>query len=443
MAGLLGILLLGQAALNSAQPYDDLCSLNGRLGQDGKCICDIAWNGPQCELLTLLPVPKGSDYNAPGVSTWGASIVQLPHDPAWHMYVSEFLEGCGVTSWQTNSQIVHAVSDSPTGPWQRMGMSLHAWSHCGTVAVAPDGVMIQPRLWCSPEKYGPGEGTCNAGVRSEIPSGMPNAGQRCSGGTSPCGFHMHEGTWVPCRNASDAREFLQQRLRQRRHTMPCEPGLPASVSFAVTRQAAGEWLENFTAPIVGPNLCPRNHSMGTNPPWIMKNGTTFILVLPQIIRADVWNGSYRVWAENVTIPGGEDPYLWVTESGHFHLLYHRMNDGQQTGGHGYSADGKYWTWGPPAYDASVRYEDPLIGRRSFASRERPHLVWGRREEDGELEIVALTTGVKVCNFRNSTVDECNSNSWPGYNDAAYTSVQPIHSSRALLDVVNEYSGLVV
>lgn len=26
-------------------------------------------------------------------------------------------------------------------------------SHCGTVAVSPDGVMIQPRLWCSPEKY--------------------------------------------------------------------------------------------------------------------------------------------------------------------------------------------------------------------------------------------------------------------------------------------------
>ena len=32
--------------------------------------------------------------------------MQLPHDPTWHMYASEFLEGCGVTSWQTNSQCV-------------------------------------------------------------------------------------------------------------------------------------------------------------------------------------------------------------------------------------------------------------------------------------------------------------------------------------------------
>jgi hypothetical protein len=57
---------------------------------------------------------------------------------------------------------------------------------------------------------------------------------------------------------------------------------------------------------------------------------------------------------------------------------------------------------PPAYDASVRYEDPLIGRRWFASRERPHLVFGRRK-DGQLEPVALTSGVKVCDFENSSV----------------------------------------
>ena len=38
------------------------------------------------------------------------------------------------------------------------------------------------------------------------------------------------------------------------------------------------------------------------------------------------------------------------------------------------------------------------------------------------------SGVKVCDFRNSTVEECNSNSWPGFNDASYTSVQPVRRS---------------
>ena len=128
---------------------------------------------------------------------------------------------------------------------------------------------------------------------------------------------------------------------------------------------------------------------------------------------------------------GEDPFLYIDHRSNFHLLYHRMNDGQQDGGHAFSKDGKRWVFGPPAYDASVRYADPVIGDVWFASRERPHLVFEKRESDGVLEIVALTTGVKVCNLLNSTVDDCNSNAWPGYNDKSYTSVQPVRSTRSL------------
>lgn len=130
-------------------------------------------------------------------------------------------------------------------------------------------------------------------------------------------------------------------------------------------------------------------------------------------------------------PGGEDPFLYIDHLENFHLLYHRMNDGQQTGGHAFSKTGKSkWTFGPPAYDASVRYENPEVGNVWFASRERPHLVFETRENDGVREIVALTTGVKVCDFANSTVQDCNSNAWPGYNDKSYTSVQPVRNSRS-------------
>ena len=100
-----------------------------------------------------------------------------------------------------------------------------------------------------------------------------------------------------------------------------------------------------------------------------------------------------VQAENLTLPSGEDPYLFVDSRDSFHLLYHRMNAGQQTGGHAYSVSGRTDTWnfGPPAYDATVRYEDPNIGRRWFASRERPHLVWAARRDGAPgREIVALT-----------------------------------------------------
>jgi hypothetical protein len=108
------LMRLTTAAVLAVARADERCSLNGRyLGPrgraGGRCVCDRAWEGEQCELLALLPVPSGSDYDtraSTGLSTWGASIVQLPRDPTWHMYASEFLEGCGVTSWQTNSQCV-------------------------------------------------------------------------------------------------------------------------------------------------------------------------------------------------------------------------------------------------------------------------------------------------------------------------------------------------
>jgi hypothetical protein len=320
-AALLSAMLLAFADAELTERRQDeglstRCSLNGRY-ENGRCSCSVAWDGDTCELLSLLPTPAGADYDrraTAGLSSWGASIVQLPRQPeVWHMFVSELLDGCGVTSWQTNSQIVHATAAGPMGPWTRKGVALHPWSHCGTVAVAPDGTMIQPRLWCSPVKYPNGTGSCNAGVRSTIPSGMPNAGQRCVGGASPCGFRLHEGQWEPCRNSTDRSgaaklmpadsDMRGVGRRASADAQPCVPGQPASVSFAVTRQAAGEWIENFTAPIVGPNSCPRSHSLGTNPPWIMVNGTTFILVLPQIIRADAWNASYTVFADNISIPG--------------------------------------------------------------------------------------------------------------------------------------------
>jgi len=86
---------LASASAQDQEPTDASCSLNGRV-VGGLCECDVAWSGPACELLALLPSPPGADYDvreSHGTSTWGASIVELPHEPGtWHMYFSEFLE---------------------------------------------------------------------------------------------------------------------------------------------------------------------------------------------------------------------------------------------------------------------------------------------------------------------------------------------------------------
>jgi hypothetical protein len=98
------------------------CSLNGAC-VDGRCQCEASWTGHNCQRLALLPLPAGAEGygRAPNITSWGASIFKNFSDPTsqYHLYVSEATNGTGLASWVTNSQIVHAVSDSLTGPYQR------------------------------------------------------------------------------------------------------------------------------------------------------------------------------------------------------------------------------------------------------------------------------------------------------------------------------------
>ena len=78
-----------------------LCSLNGAYYAASKaCRCDAAWGGADCELLALQPTPSGADFDERatlGLSTWGASIIEIPSaggNESWHMWASEFLDGC-------------------------------------------------------------------------------------------------------------------------------------------------------------------------------------------------------------------------------------------------------------------------------------------------------------------------------------------------------------
>lgn len=50
-------------------------------------------------------------------SVWGASVVQ-DNDGLFHMYYSRWPKHLG-WAWLTDSEIAHAVSDSPYGPWMR------------------------------------------------------------------------------------------------------------------------------------------------------------------------------------------------------------------------------------------------------------------------------------------------------------------------------------
>ena len=117
------------------------CHLGGHCTAKA-CVCSDEWTGPYCELLALLPAKLDSGFRPPEASSWGGKIVAVPavaknaalnngtmhvdggdaasNDDAavvstYHLFAARFTNHCGLSSWTHNSEVVHAVSSSPTG----------------------------------------------------------------------------------------------------------------------------------------------------------------------------------------------------------------------------------------------------------------------------------------------------------------------------------------
>lgn len=91
------------------------------------------------------------------------------------MYAAEMVGNCGITTWLSNSQVVHFVADSPQGPWTRQETVLPVWAHCPSAALTPNNTVV---MW--------------AFRGSRRPSmGNDAWGNPCKAGASPCGFAKH------------------------------------------------------------------------------------------------------------------------------------------------------------------------------------------------------------------------------------------------------------
>ena len=120
------------------------CSLAGIcIKNNGQCQCDAWATGKDCSYLKFQPVDKsklGYGFQTPH-SSWGGSVTY--HDSVWHMYVSEIIcdendvrnTRCGLSKWQTNSQVVHATATHVDGPYQRQEVVLSTEHHNPTLQV--------------------------------------------------------------------------------------------------------------------------------------------------------------------------------------------------------------------------------------------------------------------------------------------------------------------
>ena len=116
------------------------------------------WKGLHCGELDLNPVDRAAvGFNDSAFPSWGAGIVTARSTASasggrggggkggwdYHMFVSETTHGCGINSWFTNSEVSHAVADSPHGPYRRTGTVFPPFSTNPTLAQGgPAGLLV-------------------------------------------------------------------------------------------------------------------------------------------------------------------------------------------------------------------------------------------------------------------------------------------------------------
>lgn len=72
----------------------------------------------------IQPVPKSAKFNNEEFFIWGAGLVKSKVDKKYHLFYSRWRRAYGFRSWVTHSEIAHAVSDSPYGPFEYHDIAL-------------------------------------------------------------------------------------------------------------------------------------------------------------------------------------------------------------------------------------------------------------------------------------------------------------------------------
>ncbi len=82
-----------------------------------------------CELnlqSIMQKVPESAKFINDSFFIWGGSLVKSRHDEKYHLFYSRWPRKLGMNAWVTHSEIAHAISDSPFGPFEFKSIALPA-----------------------------------------------------------------------------------------------------------------------------------------------------------------------------------------------------------------------------------------------------------------------------------------------------------------------------
>ena len=344
------------------------CSLNGSCSK-GVCKCFPGWDGPSCVTLLLGPtdVTSGlhdSSVSGAHLSTWGGSVVVDPATGYYHMWASRMRGNCGIGTWLSNSEIVHAVSTGgPAARYTTTRVVWPLWAHEPTVSRAPTGEFVM--YWS-----GNNDG--------EYPLAI-NGGRECTncsdGSTGSACYGLGRNWSVPL-------------LTWMSWSFPPPPGQPPDAPW------------NWSTPMQIPSSQPL---IDTNMAGVILGNGSFVGLWRDNSGQDPGPSAlHRVTASSWRDPstyvedGGmqlsqEDPTIFVDLRSPGNLSWHALTHRGVQGMHAYSSNGG-WSW---AYGSGVgvAFQGPYAltngTKVSVRRRERPHFVL-----DAEGGLVALTNAVQ-------------------------------------------------
>lgn len=328
---------------------DEDCSLNGICTKNA-CVCDPGWISSDCGILDLRPatmntgynqtnIPNGPDFYASGAgnSSWCGQIVHDPNNSKlFHMFISVFSHGCGLSYWKPFSNIIRAESTSgPAGPYKYVSQVIDTWSHNPAVVYSPAdklyllyyiGTPITPPTSCVAEKIGDNISIYNsADLRT-----WKHDKQVIVGETNPAPFPLYSSS-------------------NQTSTMLMAGGAGLGINMFVANSYAGPYNRIKTNPLF------------SNP--------------------------------------NEDPCLWRDQRGNYHIIMHDLEEyestgvkGSKVGSHAFakSYDGP-WTFNNNtlAYNTTVQFKNGAT--IDYYRRERPKLFFS---EDGLMTPLYLVNGVQ-------------------------------------------------
>lgn len=364
--------------------YD--CQLNG-VCTAGVCQCDAAWTGPQCRVMNLKPSPRNGGYKHPNTSSWGGNAWRDPDTNVYHGFFSEFVNHCGLSTWGTNSRIVHAEATDPAGPYKFADEALPPQAHNAHIAY---------------------DATAKLFLLYHIHVPDPT----CVGPAYNCSRKCTNGSTVPPTSAVAQPLSLD------------DPSSLRAINWTYNSGAL-----HTSASVYGPWLGERAPNVGCNnpSPFLFPNGSVLRACAgqhyyPQVDQAVSYLSNYsNTPAVNITCANldgvvpmkngfhSEDAVVWVDRRGNRHLLSHSVGPWADADGvHAYSMDGRTWNCSDiPPYNGSIPFDD---GKTDIVTkRERPKLLF-----DSNGEPIVLFTAIVT---QNHHVD-----------DYSYTLATPIHTA---------------